>query len=291
MTGHQPLDQWIGQVAVAFPELSRPQATVLALDSFGMIVAQRCGLNSVVTVLVPLLGVGFPTLRSRLQEFYQPADAQSGRQRDQLDVTTGFAPLLAWILQGWQSTRLALALDATRLGDRLTVLSISVVSRGEAIPVAWKVLQANVPHPWNPEWIARLRTFAGLVPPGDTVLVRTDRGLDARWLYRQIQALGWHPVMRITHRSQFRKAGSKKSVPVTELVPRVGWRWQGRGVAFPRKAERRLQCTLMACWEQGCEEPWFVVTDLAPDQAEALWSGMRSWIEGGFKLLKRGGWQ
>jgi hypothetical protein len=291
MTRHPPLDQWIGQVANAFPELSRPQATVLALYSFGMILAQRCGLNSVVTVLVPLLHVGFHTLRSRLQEFYQPATAKSGRQRHQLDVATCFAPLLAWTLQGWRSTRLALALDATSLGDRFTVLSISVVYRGEAIPVAWKVLHANVPHPWKPEWLALLRAFAGLVPPGHTVLVMTDRALYARWLYREIQALGWHPVMRITHLSKFRAGRSKTSVPVTDLVPRVGCRWQGRGVAFPRKAERRLECTLMACWGEGCEEPWFLVTDLPPDQAEALWYGMRSWIEGGFKLLKRGGWQ
>ena len=125
MTGHPPLDQWTAQVAAAFPQLTRPQATVLALYSFGMILAQRCGLSRVVTVLLPLLHVGSHTLRSRLQEFYQPAAAKSGRQRDQLDVTTCFAPLLAWILQGWRSTRLALAWDATSLGDRFTVLSIS----------------------------------------------------------------------------------------------------------------------------------------------------------------------
>jgi DDE family transposase len=291
MPRSQPLDQWIDQVVNAFPKLSRPQAVVLALYSFGMILAQRCGLNSVVTALIPLLHVGFHTLRSRLQEFYQPAAAKSGRQRDQLDVTTCFAPLLAWILTGWQSTHLALALDATSLGDCLTVLSISVVYRGHAIPVAWKVLRANVPHPWKPEWIALLRVFAGLVQPGWTVIVMTDRALYARWLYQEIVALGWHPVMRITHLSKFRKARSKKSVPVTALVPRVGCRWQGRGVAFPKKPERRLECTLMACWEEGSEEPWFLVTDLDPDQAEGLWYGMRSWIEEGFKLLKRGGWQ
>src|SRR3954451_22500633 len=111
MPRRPPLDAWTEQVGDAFPNLSRPQATVLALYSFGMILAQRCGLNSVVTASVPVLRVGFHTLRSRLQEFYQPADAKSGQQRDQLDVTTCFAPLLAWILQGWQSTRLALALD------------------------------------------------------------------------------------------------------------------------------------------------------------------------------------
>ena len=47
----------------------------------------------------------------------------------------------------------------------------------------------------------------------------------------------------------------------------------------------------MACWEEGYDEPWFLVTDLDPDQAEGLWYGMRSWIEGGFKVLKSGGWQ
>jgi hypothetical protein len=157
--------------------------------------------------------------------------------------------------------------------------------------VAWKVLHANVPHPWKPEWIALLRLFAGLVPAGYTVIVMTDRALYARWLYREIQALGWHPVLRITELSKFRKRGSKVAVPVTALVPRPGCRWQGRGVAFPKKAERRLECTLLACWEEGCEEPWFLVTDLAPDRAESLWYGMRSWIEGGYKLLKSGGWQ
>ena len=291
MPRSQPLDCWTDQVRMAFPDLSRPQATVLALYSFGMILAQRCGLTSVVTALVPMLGGGFHTLRSRLQEFYQPATAKSGRQRDELDVTTCFAPLLAWILQGWQSAHLALALDATSLGDCFTVLSIGIVSRGQAIPVAWKVLHANVPHPWKPEWIALLRLFAGSVPRGHTVIVMTDRALYARWLYQELVSLGWHPVMRITKLSKFRKGRSKNSLPVTALVPRPGTHWQGQGVAFPKKPERRLECTLLACWEEGYEEPWFLVTDLAADQAESLWYGMRSWIEGGYKLLKSGGWQ
>ena len=117
---------------------------------------------------------------------------------------------------------MALTLDATSLGDRFTILSISVVYRGRAIPVAWKVLHANVPHPWKLEWVALLRVFAGLVPSSWTVIVMTDRALYARWLYQEIVALGWHPVMRITKQSKFRKARSKKAVPVTALVPRVG---------------------------------------------------------------------
>ena len=35
---------------------------------------------------------------------------------------------------------------------------------------------------------------------------------------------------------------------------------------------------------------WLIVTDVAPTQATAVWYGMRSWIEGGLKDTKRGGW-
>jgi hypothetical protein len=35
---------------------------------------------------------------------------------------------------------------------------------------------------------------------------------------------------------------------------------------------------------------WLIVTDGAPTQATAVWYGMRSWIEGGLKDTKRGGW-
>jgi Transposase DDE domain len=291
MTRHNGLNSWTREVAAAFPCLSRPQATVLALYSFGAILADRCGLTSVVMMLAEVLGVSYLTMRSRLQEFYQPASAKSGTRRRELDVTICFAPLITWALKGWQSNQLALALDATSLGDRFTVLSISILYRGTACPVAWKIMQANVRHAWKPEWIALLRLVQPLVPAGWNVIVMSDRGLYARWLFHQIVALGWHPLMRITSKSTFRKNGSRTAVPVTALVPKPGQRWKGRGVAFPRRPRSRLDCTLFACWEFGHEEPWFLLTDLEPDQSEGLWYAMRAWIEHGFKLLKSQGWQ
>src|SRR5260370_40421113 len=75
MSCHTPLYSWTGQGVSAFPHLSRPQATVLALYSFGAILAQRCGLHSVAATLAALMGVGYLSIRSRLQGFYQPASA------------------------------------------------------------------------------------------------------------------------------------------------------------------------------------------------------------------------
>jgi hypothetical protein len=64
----------------------------------------------------------------------------------------------------------------------------------------------------------------------------------------------------------------------------------GTGTAF-QGARRRLNCTLLARWDAGYRDPWFLLTDLAPSASEACWYGLRAWIEQGFKITKRGGWQ
>jgi hypothetical protein len=47
----------------------------------------------------------------------------------------------------------------------------------------------------------------------------------------------------------------------------------------------------LARGEAGYADPWLVVTDLAPSAGTACWYGLRAWIEQGFKITKRGGWQ
>jgi Transposase DDE domain len=290
MSRHDPLYEWTAEVSTHFLRLSRPQAAVLALWSFGIVLAHRCTLPAVANILSPFLGKSFNTVRQRLREWYKNAPEKAGQHRCALEVTTCFAPLLAWVLKNWPSPRVALALDATSLTDRLTVLSLSLVYRGTAIPVAWKVLRGNTPHAWEPEWRALLHWFAGQVDPSWTVIVMTDRGLYARWLFQEIVALGWHPMMRVTRMGKFRPEGWTKSQEFGRFVPRAGRAWQGRGVAFPRKSERRLACTLLACWAEGYEEAWYVLTDLPPQVAAVAWYGLRMWIEHGFEQFKSTGW-
>ena len=74
-------------------------------------------------------------------------------------------------------------MDATSLEDRFVVLAISVVYRGCAVPVAWKILKAEEKHAWKPELQALLKRFKGLLPEGWTVIVLADRGLYAKWLF------------------------------------------------------------------------------------------------------------
>jgi len=185
---------------------------------------------------------------------------------------------------------LALAVDATTLGQRFVVLVVSVVYRGCAIPVAWTVLPATAKHAWRGEWLRMLRQVRTAVPRDFFVIVLADRGLYARWLFQRIVRLGWHPLLRINTGGTFRPAASAHYQPLRELVPQPGTQWVGTGTAF-QGPRRRLNCTLLARWEEGYRDPWLLLTDLAPSAGEACWYGLRAWIEQGFKVTKRGGWQ
>lgn len=43
-------------------------------------------------------------------------------------------------------------------------------------------------------------------------------------------------------------------------------------------------------WEAGYESAWVILTDLKPESALVSWYGLWTWIEGGFKDVKRGLW-
>jgi Transposase DDE domain len=290
MSSHPRVTEWTTIIRARLPHLTKPQATVLALWSLGMVLARSCALTAVSVFLATWLHRKEDAVRQQLREFCYEATAKRGTARQELVVETCFVPLLAWVVEQWEGTQLALALDATTLGPRFTVLALSVVYRGCAIPVAWTVLAATAKHAWRREWLRMLRQVRRAIPRAWTVIVLADRGLYARWLFRRITRLGWHPFLRINTGGTFRPTGQVRGVPLQTLVPEPGTTWQGTGIAF-RGRNRQLHCTLLACWEAGYKDPWLLLTDLPPEASTACWYGVRAWIEQGFKITKRAGWQ
>lgn len=290
MTRSEALWQWTACVSRNMPQLSVSQARVLAWWSFGIAAVGTSGRYTVATFLALLCGQKVATVEQRLYEWLLDAADKTGTQRQELVLTTCQSALLHWLVRLWVGTRLALALDATSLGERFVVLTVSVVYRGSGLPVAWKVLPAGTKGAWREEWLCLLQLLQPVVPPAWTVIVLADRGLYAGWLYREIVRLHWHPFLRINNGAKFRPAGCARWYWLKELVDSVGQQWQGRGSCFKAPAAR-LECTLLAWWGADSTDPWFVLTDLAPTECTVTWYGLRTWCEQGFKTLKRGGWQ
>jgi hypothetical protein len=196
--------------------------------------------------------------------------------------------LLRWVLRGWPAAPLPLALDVTYLRDRWVVVSLSLLYRGTALPVAWQVLPANQEGAWLPHLLGLVAQLAPAVPAGQCVLLLSDRGLwsPARW--HLLRAVGWHPLMRVRGETTFAPAGGIRRA-ARQLVPGRGHAWVGQGVAFKRG--KHQAGTLLVVWDESQAEPWLVLTDLAPQQVGVAWYGLRVWVELGFRALKRLGWQ
>jgi DDE family transposase len=242
-------------------------------------------------VLAALAPLGWPehATRARLREVLCDGADRADPCAVSLDVEACFAPLLAWVLAWWIGDTLPLAVDATSRRERDVVLSLSVLYRGSAIPVAWAVVPHRGKGAWLPHLERLLALLAPAVPAARTVVVLTDRGLWSPRLWRAIQANGWHPLMRIRPDATFAPTGRRRQ-RAQELIPGPGWCWVGAGVAYKHKP-KRLASTLVVVWGTGQTEPWLLLTDLAPDAVEGSWYGLRVWIELGFRALKSFGWQ
>jgi len=279
---------WQKRVGELLPCLSPSQAQVLGLLSYGMVVLDGCGMSRLSEGLAKIERVPANRLRQRLRECYYEAEAKRGKKRREVDVQTCFRDLLRGILQGWEGKKeLALALDASTLGERFTVLNISVMYRGCGIPIAWKIIKAGQEGEWRSHWEGMLETLAGIVPQDWLVIVMADRGLYAAWLYRAIQRLGWHPMLRVKEDLSFRVQGEEHFSPIGMRVQRRGRGWRGGG-EWSEHGER-MQGTVLIRWEKGYEEKLVVVTDLGETCGNAAWYQMRFWVEDEYKDHKSGG--
>lgn len=127
-----PVCEWIDEVSSHFTQLSRAQVKILAWWSYAMVMCQTSGIRTICAFLAALFEQSESNLRQRLREWTYEANAKRGDHRQEIVVESCFVPLLRWVLAQWDPTekRRALAIDASTLGQRFTVLSVSVVDGG-----------------------------------------------------------------------------------------------------------------------------------------------------------------
>ena len=126
------------------------------------------------------------------------------------------------------------------------------------------------------------------IPNDWQVIVSADRRLYADWLFSEICSLNWHPFLRINHQGTYHIKGEQEWRCLDTVVPNTGMSWSGNVTCFKSNP---LNCTLLARWDEGYKDPWLIVTDLEAEEANALWYGLRSWIESSYRDLKSDGWQ
>ena len=289
---HVPRECYPLQEAIdtSLAHLTTAQRRGLVWWVFGTLLAGSGCLSAVLVALGPFVGrAGQAALRQSLREWLRDGGDKLVPGAAQLEVATCFAPLLRWLLGWWRGAALPVALDVTLLRDRVAIVTLAVLYRGTAIPVAWHVTAANRQGQWLTPALRLIETLALAVPGTMPVLLLADRGLWSGRLWDTLRCLGWHPLLRVRPDVTFAPHGGTRVKAVT-LVPGPGHAWVGTGVAFKHHPVRRAG-TLVVMWDHNQTEPWLVLTDLAPTDVGVCWYGLRTWVELGFRSLKSFGWQ
>ncbi len=93
-----------------------------------MVMTKSSSLTQVSNFIAKVNGEKPNTVRQRLKEWYQEAEAKTGKKRSSLDVSSCFAPLMRWVISLLPRNieQIALALDATSISDKFVVLSLNM---------------------------------------------------------------------------------------------------------------------------------------------------------------------
>jgi hypothetical protein len=180
--------------------------------------------------------------------------------------------------------RVLLILDRTEW-DAFNILYVSVGWRGRALPLMWQMLNPGASSFTQQREV--LGTVAGWLPKGAEVILLGDRefgtGVLAQWSLEQ----GWGLCLRLRAHEYVRWEGAEGFQMLPALRPGECHFWPN--VAFTQKhAVGGLHLAMY--WNQGRQEPWYLLTT-APTCGRACASyRQRFQIEEMFKDYKNDGW-
>lgn len=116
---------------------------------------------------------------------------------DRIEVHPLYSPLIQQALAEWGKNVLYLALDTSMLWNTYCIVRISVIYRGRAVPMVWKVLEHPSSSVAYEVYKDLLDEVAKLLPFGCKVVFSADRGFADTHLMGHLGRLKWHWRIRI----------------------------------------------------------------------------------------------
>ena len=205
-----------------------------------------------------------------------------------IEVHSLYGPLIQQALAEWGRCKLYLVLDTSMLWGKFCLIRISVVYRGRAVPLVWKVLKHSSSSVAYEVYKDLLLKAAELLPLGCRVVFLADRGFADIDLMTGLKRLGWHYRIRIKgnfliYRRGYRRCKVKR-VPLACGQARF---WHNVTIT----AQRFGPVHLALARPRGGTECWFVVSDEPTDLETFDEYGLRFDIEENFLDDKSNGFQ
>jgi hypothetical protein len=277
MSAFSKVRDWRRQVQQdLLPDLHGHQSKALADLSFAMTVVAHCH-SGKIAAAVP--GDARPaSVGRRLERLLA---------NDRLDPDSAWPQLARAVLGGGAGAPLVLILDETPNHNDLRCMKITLAYRKRALPIGCVCYGlGEQPEAMPTLVIGLLRQAAGCLPEGAVVTLLADRGLTWPQIVDACRELGWHFVIRLQGQTRLR-GGDGRECSVAELAPQPGTRWWGRAAVFKKSGWRTAQ--VAACWVQGQDGPWLLVSDREDGPRLFARYAKRVWTEELFRDEKHQG--
>ena len=200
-----------------------------------------------------------------------------------------YPPLIKGTLQDWQAgERVYVALDTSVLGP-FVLIRASLVYRGRALPLAWRVICHASATVGFGSYESVLKQVQTLLPPGLVVTLLADRGFLHARLIRFARQQGWHYRIRMTGDTLVHLA-NHQILSVAQLAPPTGHACFHHYVSIFGQKLGPLHLALGRP-EDNPKDPWFIVSDELTDLSTFDEFGLRFDIEENFLDDKSNGFQ
>lgn len=140
---------------------------------------------------------------------------------ERIKVGEVYQRLITAALVEFSEERVVLALDSSSLWNRYVIIRLSLVYRGRAIPLTWKVLERSSTSVGFSDYVDLLWYAPRLLPFSCRVLFLADRGFVDVELMKLAPLLGWNFVIR-AKRSLLVQRANHAQTKLGRLVPPKG---------------------------------------------------------------------
>lgn len=207
---------------------------------------------------------------------------------ERVQIAPFYAPLIQTALAEWGQHTLYLALDTSMLWNRYCLIRLSVIYRGRAVPVVWRVIEHGSSSVGHERYEGLLDAAAELLPAGVKGVFLADRGFADTELLAHLRRLGWHFRIRIKASFQVYRPGHRAcKVEAFKLAP-------GRALFLHHvqlTATRFGPVSLALGQHASNGERWYVVSDEPTSVQTFVEYGWRFDIEENFLDDKSNGFQ
>lgn len=208
-----------------------------------------------------------------------------------IDVSAIYTSLVKAALKQWKiGMRVYVALDTSVIkGTPFALVRVSLIYRGRAIPLAWRVMVHDSATVGYNDYVKVLETALACLPTGLVVTLLADRGFVHGDLFHWLHQQHWHYRIRLTGDTLVRLS-DRQMVPVAKLCPPKGAAHFYHNVYLLGAGIGPVHLALAQLEEPG-QDPWYVVSDESTDLATLQEFGLRFDVEENFLDDKSNGFQ